>query len=108
MIDFLIRLLPCIAPAIVFADNFYWPWQAKNWRALVAWPFLVVYTTLVWVGDLILAHTAWAYYMGWPKRGEWTISHTLERLYREENYEAMLLAWAINNVSPGHIKAAIK
>lgn len=108
MIDFLIKLLPYVAPAIVFADNFYWPWQAKNWKSLVAWPFLVAYTLFVWIADMVMAHTLMVHKFGFPKRGEWTISHTLERLYREENYEAMLLAWAINNVSPGHIKAAIK
>jgi hypothetical protein len=108
MIDFLIKLLPYVAPAIVFADNFYWPWQAKNWKALVAWHFLVAYTFIVWVADVILAHTVWAYYMGWPKRGEWTISHTLERLYQTHNPRATWLALSINFVSPGHIKAAIK
>lgn len=108
MIDYLIKLLPYVAPAIVFADNFYLPWQAKNWKAIVAWPFLVVYTTLVWVGDLILAHTFMVRTFGWPKRGEWTISDTLERLYPTKQPDAVRLAKAINFVSPGHIKAAIK
>ena len=106
MIDFLIKLLPYIAPAIVFADNFYWPWQAKGWKALVAWPLLVVYTFIVYIGDVILAHTAWACHMGFPKRGEVTISHTLERLYPKGDADAVRLAKAINHVSPGHIKAA--
>jgi len=95
MIDLLIKLLPLVAPAIRYADN---P-NRNPWRV-----DLLAYTLFVWVADMVLAHTAWAYYFGWPKRGEWTISHTLERLYLDENYEAMLLAWAINHVSPGHIK----
>ncbi|MCE2983406.1 MAG: hypothetical protein LW832_07555 [Parachlamydia sp.] len=108
MIDFLIRLLPYVGPAIVFADNFYWPWQSKNWKALVAWPFLVVYTALVWVGDLILAHTAIADIFGKPQGNELTISDTLERVYPTGHPDAVRLAKAINFVSPGHIKAAIK
>ena len=57
---------------------------------------------------MLIAHTAWAYYMGFPQRGEWTISHTLERLYLDKNYEATLLAWTINYFSPGHIRAVGK
>ena len=99
MIYLLLKLLPYIAPAIRYADN---P-QRNPWRV-----DLLAYTLFVWIADMAMAHTFMVRTFGWPKRGEWTISHTLERLYREENYEAMLLAWAINNVSPGHIKAAIK
>jgi hypothetical protein len=108
MIDFLIKLLPYVAPAIVFADNFYWPWQAKNWKALVAWPFLVAYTLFVWIADMVMAHTLMVHKFGFPQRGEWTISHTLERLYPTGHPDAVRLAEAINFVSPGHIKAAIK
>lgn len=108
MIDFLIRLIPYVAPAIVFADNFYWPWQAKNWKAIVAWPFLVVYTVLVWFADIVLAHTLMGDLFGEPQGKELTISDTLERLYSTGHPDAVRLAEAINFVSPGHIKAAIK
>lgn len=108
MIDFLIRLLPYIAPAIVFADNFYWPWQAKKWKAFVAWPFLVVYAFLVWIADIVLAHTAMVNLFGRPRGKELTISDMLERLYPTGYPDAVRLARAINFVSPGHIKAAIK
>tara|TARA_R110000868_G_scaffold47471_3_gene155629 strand:- start:1285 stop:1608 length:324 start_codon:yes stop_codon:yes gene_type:complete len=104
MINLLIRLLPYIAPAIVFADNFYWPWQAKSWKAFVAWPFLVAYTALIWVADMLLAHTLMVPYFGFPKIGEVTISHVLERLYPTGNENAVKLALAINFISPGHIK----
>lgn len=99
MIYLLIKLLPYVAPAIRYADN---P-NRNHWRV-----DLLAYTLFVWVADMVLAHTLMVFAFGWPKRGEWTISHTLERLYPAENYQAMLLAWAINHVSPGHIKAAIK
>ena len=108
MIGFLLWLLPYIAPAIIFADNFYWPWQAKGWTALAAWPLLVAYTVLVWIADMALAHTVWAYHFGMPHIGEVTISHTLERLYPTRQPDAVRLALAINSHSPGHIKAALK
>ena len=99
MIGPLIKLLPYVAPAIRYADD-------KNrsyWKL-----HLVVYTLIVGALDVAVAHTAWAYYMGWPKRKELTISHTLERLYPAGNLDAVRLALAINFVSPGHIKAATK
>ena len=104
MIALLIRILPYIAPAIVFADNFYWPWQARSWTALVAWPFLVIYTTLVWSADILLAHTLMVPYFGMPRIGEITVSHTLERICPTGDKNAIKLALAINFVSPGHIK----
>jgi hypothetical protein len=99
MIALLIKLLPYVAPAIRYADD---P-NRNPWRV-----DLLAYTLFVWVADMALAHTLMVRKFGFPQRGEWTISHTLERLYRAENYEAMLLAWAINHVAPGHIKAATK
>jgi len=42
----------------------------------------------------------------YPHRNEWTISHTLER-YAPYSPMYMRLAHAINEYSPGHIKAAI-
>ena len=59
--------------------------------------------------DVFIAHTTWALVFGWPKRGEWTISHTLERIVSEHKHPRWLLAAAIaneiNTVQRGHIKA---
>tara|TARA_R110000868_G_scaffold99334_1_gene273438 strand:- start:5062 stop:5361 length:300 start_codon:yes stop_codon:yes gene_type:complete len=99
MIDLLIKILPLVAPAIRYADN---P-NRNPWRV-----DLLAYTLFVWLADMVLAHTAWAYHMGFPKRGEVTISHTLERLYPKGDTDAVRLAKAINFVSPNHIKAAAK
>lgn len=59
--------------------------------------------------DVLIAHTTWAMVFGWPERGEWTISHTLERIVSEHKHPRWLLAAAIaqeiNTVQPGHIKA---
>ena len=101
MIALLIKLLPYVAPAIRYADD-------KNrsyWKL-----HLVVGTLIVAIADVILAHTAWAYYMGWPKRGEWTISHTLERLIvttSQKQQKALALGMAIKKVSPRHIKVLV-
>lgn len=62
--------------------------------------------------DVFIAHTTWAIVFGWPKRGEWTISHTLERIIVNHEHERWLLAAAIakeiNSISPtgNHIRAA--
>ena len=95
MIDFIIRLLPYLAPAIRYADD---P-KRNPWRV-----DLLAYTIFVWVADMVLAHTAWAYYMGFPRRGEWTISHTLERTALQSARHREF-AEAINKISPKHIKA---
>lgn len=98
MIDFLIRLLPYVALVIRYADDpnrSYW----KVW--------LLVYTVIVWLVDMALAHTLMVRTFGWPKRGEWTISDTLERLYPTKHPDAVRLTLAIKSVAPGHIKAAI-
>ena len=67
--------------------------------ALVAFPL-----------DIILAHTTWALVAGWPREGEWTISHTLERLCVVPGVDQQFfieLGKKINRVSPtgDHIKA---
>lgn len=60
--------------------------------------------------DVIVAHTIWALIAGFPKRGEWTISATLERLCIEEGKRRQFfveLAKEINRHSPtgNHIQA---
>jgi hypothetical protein len=59
--------------------------------------------------DVFIAHTTWALVFGWPERGEWTISHTLERIIGKHEHERWLLAAAIakeiNSISPNHIKS---
>ena len=92
MIDLLIKLLPLVAPALRYADNPNRP----VWRI-----DLLIYTLLVWIADMVLAHLFF-----YPRRDEWTISHTLER-YAPYSPMYMRLAHAINEYSPGHIKAAI-
>lgn len=62
------------------------------------------------VVDVVIAHTTWAAVTGWPRRGEWTVSHTLERLCVTPGERQQLfieIARDINRVSPTgrHIKA---
>lgn len=95
MIDLLILLLK---PALRAADG-----GSRNpldWAALlIAFPL-----------DILIAHTTWALVAGFPKKGEWTISHTLERLCSHDNAnhpDWMLyvgVGLKINTLSPGHIK----
>lgn len=65
------------------------------------------------VADVIVAHTTWALIAGWPKRGEWTVSQTLERLCLSFDDRNQLLYAAlaryINRQSPthDHIKAVL-
>jgi len=92
VIDLLIKLLPYIAPALRYADN---P-NRSYWRL-----DLLVFTLIVWVLDMIIAHLFFS-----PQRNEWTISHVLER-EAAVFPEAMRLAQAINAISPRHIKAVI-
>jgi hypothetical protein len=99
VIDFLLLLA---APALRFADNPHRP----MWRI-----DLVTHTLLVALLDVLLAHTLWAWFFGFPKRGEWTISHTLERLIKTDAVDRLWLfgfALRINEISPGHIKAICK
>ena len=90
MIDFLIHLLPLVAPALRYADN---P-QRSYWRI-----DLLIFTLVVFAADVILAHLFFS-----PRRGEWTISHTLERT-AHLSLDSLRLALAIHAISPGHIKA---
>ena len=90
MIDILIILL---RPALLWESDpkRYW------WLTPVA--------LVAWISDIIAAHTSWAVLAGFPKKGEWTISHTLERLvYTDDFYTS--LARKINSLSPNksHIK----
>jgi hypothetical protein len=83
-------ILPYIAPAIRYADN---P-NRQLWRL-----DLLVFALFVWIVDMIVAALFFS-----PKRGEWTVSHTLERTaITSEKHRA--LALAINQISPNHIKA---
>lgn len=77
----------------------YWYW---TWAVLPA--FLL---------DLWLAHTTWPLAAGFPRKNEWTISSTLERLVDEEdNLDHVLwiaLSHKINRVAGyGHIRNAGK
>jgi hypothetical protein len=85
----LIKLLPLVAPALRYADNPNRP----LWRVDLA-----LYTFVIWVVDMVIAHLFFA-----PKKNEWTISHTLERtahVYPQHK----ALALAINRISHNHIK----
>lgn len=73
-------------------------------------PHMVALTVIAWLADIVVAHTSWALVTGFPRKGEWTISHTLERLCvtdgpHQQDYIA-LAKW-INKKSPtgAHIKA---
>jgi hypothetical protein len=99
MITLLIKLLPYIAPALRFADN-----QNRNYYKV----HLLLYAVLVWVVDIVLAHSIMVFVFGFPQGKELTISDTLERLSvttSQKQQKALLLGRAINQVSPGHIKA---
>lgn len=92
MIDILVILLK---PALVWESN---PWKYWYFAPLALVAFFV---------DVIAAHTSWAVLAGLPKKHEWTISHTLERLVVESDdpfYKA--LAVKINSISSPnkHIK----
>lgn len=65
MIDILVLLLK---PALL--------WESDK---LKYWYFLPL-ALIAWLADMFIAHTTWAIIYGWPHKGEWTISHTLERL----------------------------
>jgi hypothetical protein len=92
MIKLLTPLLPLVAPALRYADN---P-QRPLWRL-----DLLVYTVLVAVADVALAHLFFS-----PRKGEWTISHTLERTAKT-SVEHRTFALLINHYSPAHIKAVL-
>jgi len=88
VIDLLIKILPAVAPAIRYADDE----NRSYWKI-----HLLIYTILVWIADIILAHLFFS-----PRKGELTISDTLERTAHESVYHWML-AIEINLESPGHI-----
>lgn len=87
MIDLLIILLK---PALLCVEaRRYWLYPV----ALVAW-----------IIDVIIAHSTWALIAGWPRKGEWTISQTLNRLCKDRSHPDHLLfvqiAKKINQTSP--------
>tara|TARA_R110000868_G_scaffold48937_3_gene158261 strand:+ start:1558 stop:1857 length:300 start_codon:yes stop_codon:yes gene_type:complete len=99
MIDLLILLL---RPAVACADN-----PKRYW-------YLAPIAIVAWFVDIIIAHTTWAMVAGWPKAGEVTVSHTLERLAHPFNsfdpdYNLMRqIALKINRVTKSsHIKAVL-
>lgn len=96
MIDLLIVLL---RPALLCVE-------ARQYRYA---PLAVV----AWLVDMLIAHTTWALVAGWPRRGEWTISHTLERLCKDyqnpDHHLFVQIAKKINRISPtrDHIKSVL-
>ena len=95
MIDLLIVLL---VPALRFLNN-----PGKYWYfSFLPIPALVL--------DIAIAHTTWAIVAGMPRKGEATVSDTLERLCRDTNHpdHALFLQIALKiNRAAGfvHIKA---
>lgn len=89
MIDLLILLLKPALAAVEGKSRNPFHWLA----ALIAWPL-----------DILIAHTTWVALAGWPQRGEWTISQTLERLVqdtsRPDHALFVELAKRINRESP--------
>lgn len=77
-------------------------------------PHHIIAALIAWVLDIVIAHTTWALIAGKPRKNEWTISQTLERLCVDINNPDWPmyygLARKINRISPtgNHIKAAIK
>lgn len=94
MIDLLILLL---WPALQCVEGGKW------WL----FPFAIV----AFVVDVVLAHTTWVLVAGFPKKNEWTVSDTLERLcldFNNPDQELFIhIAKKINSISPSghHIKA---
>jgi len=76
------------------------------------WYFAPI-TVLAWVIDVVLCHTFWPLLAGWPQRGEYTISDTLERLCADYHHPDRLLfvgmARKINRLDPlrSHIKSVL-
>ncbi len=98
VIDLLILLLK---PALRAADG-----GSRN-------PLDILAVLVAWPLDMLIAHTTWALMFGWPQKGEWTISHTLERLCAADNdahddyWLLVQIAKKINRASTHglHIKA---
>lgn len=95
MIDLLIIML---VPALRFLEN-----PGKYWYfSFAPIPALIL--------DIAVAHTTWALIAGMPRKGEVTVSDTLERLCRDTNHpdHALFLQIALKiNRAAGfaHIKA---
>ena len=94
MIDLLILLLRPALKAVEGGSKNPFHWLA----ALIGWPL-----------DIIIAHTSWVLLAGWTKKGEYTISDTLNRLANEPSQDQELyrqIAIRINRESPtgNHIK----
>ena len=87
--NLLIKLMPYAAPALRYVDN---P-NRNYWRV-----DLLLFTLVVYALDVAIAHLFFA-----PKRGEWTISHVLERTAKS-SLKHLALALEINRISPNHIK----
>lgn len=89
MIDLLILLLK---PALAAVEG-----KSRN-------PLHWLAALVAYVLDVLIAHTTWVALAGWPQRGEWTISQTLERLVQETAHpdHALFveLAKRINRESP--------
>ena len=90
MIGFLLKCLPLVAPTIRYADN---P-NRSYWQV-----HLLVYAIIIWLLDMVIAHLFFS-----PQKGEWTISHTLERT-SSASLAHLTLALEINRISPNHIKS---
>ena len=92
-------LLVLLKPALLCVEGGKW------WLAPIA--------IIAWIADIIVAHTTWALVAGMPQKGEWTVSHTLERLCKETTHPDYLLFFSIarmvNRISPtrNHIKAIV-
>lgn len=75
--------------------------------------YLLPVTLLAWLVDIFIAHTTWPLIAGFPRKGEVTISHTLERLCKDTTRpdQALFIAIAkkINSVCPtgDHIRAVL-
>lgn len=89
MIDLLVWLLK---PALAAVEG-----KSKN-------PLHWLAALVAYVLDIVIAHTTWVALAGWPQRGEWTISQTLERLVQDtahpRHYFYDALARRINEASP--------
>ena len=98
MIDLLLLL---IKPALRYVDDKSTPWWRLDLAACAVAGAIL---------DVLIAHTTWAGFAGFPQKGEWTISHTLERLCNPANkdhpdYSLFVeIGRKINLMSPGHIK----
>ncbi len=90
MIGFLICILPFAAPALRYVDN---P-NRNYWRV-----DLLLFTLVVYALDVVIAHLFFA-----PQKGEWTVSHVLERTAKS-SLKHLTLALEINRISPNHIKS---